>query len=103
MKSNPIVWSLLAVSSVLTAAGAESPEAGKKMEQTACLPCHSLRLVESQRLSSAAWTKEIDKMVGWGAVVPERQKLIDYLAQEYSDAKPVPPPDQSAADKSASH
>ena len=44
-------------------------DAGRKAEQTSCLPCHSLRLVESQRLSAAAWQKEVDKMIGWGAVV----------------------------------
>lgn len=70
-------------------------EAGRKREQVSCVPCHSLRLVDSQRLSAAAWTKEIDKMIGWGAVVPDRQLLIDYLSANYSDSKPVPTPARS--------
>jgi hypothetical protein len=70
-------------------------EAGRKQEQVSCVPCHSLRLVDSQRLSAAAWTKEVDKMIGWGAVVPNRQVLIDYLSAEYSDSKPVPTPARS--------
>jgi mono/diheme cytochrome c family protein len=68
---------------------------GKKIEATACVACHSVRLIHSQRLSAAAWTKEVDKMIGWGAVVPNKQSLIDYLATEYSNSKPVPTPDTS--------
>ncbi len=74
---------------------AADDEAGKKALRTQCVACHSLRLVESQRLSAAAWGKEIDKMVGWGAVVQDRALLIDYLASEYSNTKPVPKPDMS--------
>ena len=76
--------------------GADSSnDAGKKIEQTACVACHSLRIVQSQRLSPAAWTKEVDKMIGWGAVVGDRQALIDYLAGEYSNSKPIPAPAMS--------
>ena len=75
---------------------AQSVEAGRKIEQSACTPCHSLRLVDSQRLSIAAWEKEVNKMVGWGATVSDRQTLIDYLSSQYSDAKPVPAPPLSA-------
>jgi hypothetical protein len=31
-------------------------------------------------------------MIGWGAVVPNRQVLVDYLSATYSDSKPVPTP-----------
>ncbi len=78
---------------------AEEAEAGKKAEQTSCPPCHSLRLVESQRLSAAAWQKEVDKMIGWGAVVPNRQLLIDYLSQHYNNGQPPPVPVRSAGSK----
>lgn len=64
---------------------------GKQEEQRSCVPCHSLRLVESQRLTPAAWQKEVDKMIGWGADVSDRQTLIDYLAQEYGVDKPALP------------
>jgi|GraSoiStandDraft_57_1057295.scaffolds.fasta_scaffold215237_1 hypothetical protein len=70
--------------------------AGRKAEEQSCTPCHSLRLVDSQRLSRTAWTKELDKMIGWGAVVPDRQLLLDYLSSEYSEAKPIPTPALSA-------
>ena len=87
---------LLALS-ILAADAPTTPAPGKKAEQTSCSACHSLRLIDSQRLSTAAWTKEVTKMIGWGAVVPDRQLLIDYLSEQYSDAKPVPSPDHSTA------
>ena len=70
----------------------DEPSTGRKAEEQSCTRCHSLRLVDSQRLSRTAWTKELDKMIGWGAVVPDRQLLLDYLSSEYSEAKPAPPP-----------
>ena len=51
---------------------------------------YTVRLVDSQRLSPGAWQKEVDKMIGWGAAVSDRQALIDYLAQEYGVNKPAP-------------
>jgi hypothetical protein len=44
-----------------------------------------------------AWTKEVDKMIGWGAVVPGKEMLIGFLAAEYSNTKPLPLPALSAA------
>lgn len=77
---------------VVSMSAANEPDAGKRAEQRSCTPCHSLRLVESQRLSAAAWQKEVDKMIGWGAVVSDRQMMIDYLTQHYSNTQtPVPP------------
>jgi hypothetical protein len=64
--------------------------AAKKEEQRECIACHGLRLIHSQRLSRAAWQKELDKMAGWGAEMKDKQLLLDYLASEYSDAKPIP-------------
>jgi mono/diheme cytochrome c family protein len=74
----------------------QSEQRGKQEEQRACVPCHSLRLVESQRLSPAAWGKELDKMQRWGAMIKDRQLLLDYLSQEYPDTKPTPQPERSA-------
>ena len=86
----------LLLSGLLSAADPQpANEAGKKAQRTACVACHSLRIIESQRLSAAAWAKEVDKMTGWGAVVPERQALIDYLSSEYSNTKPQPRPESS--------
>src|SRR5271169_7175580 len=57
---------------------------------TACLECHEARIILQQRLSKAAWTKEVDKMVKWGAVVDagDRDGLIDYLSTNFSPDQP---------------
>src|SRR5881275_3703140 len=54
--------------------------------RTACTECHEANIVVQQRLSKAAWTKEVDKMVKWGAVVDpkDRDALIDYLSTNLS-------------------
>jgi hypothetical protein len=77
---------LLAFACTVFAQEAENP--GKTEEKRSCTPCHSLRLIQSQRLKLAAWGKEIDKMMGWGAIVPNRELLLTYLSTEYSDTKP---------------
>jgi mono/diheme cytochrome c family protein len=68
---------------------------GKKEEQQSCVPCHSLRLIHSQRLAKAAWNKELDKMTGWGTVIRDRDALLEYLLANYGDDKPVPAPAMS--------
>jgi len=57
---------------------------------TACLECHEARIILQQRLSKAAWTKEVEKMVKWGAVVDpsDRDALIDYLSGNFSPDQP---------------
>jgi hypothetical protein len=70
---------------------------------TACLECHEARIVLQQRLSKAAWTKEVDKMTKWGAVVDpsDRDALIDYLSANFSPEKPAYEPPRTSPDKSA--
>ena len=57
---------------------------------TSCLECHEARIILQQRLSKTAWTKEVDKMVKWGAVVDagDRDALIDYLSTNFSPDQP---------------
>jgi hypothetical protein len=64
---------------------------GQKEEQRQCLPCHSLRIIHSQRLSRAAWTRELDKMAGWGAKYTDRDSLLEYLVANFGDDKPMAP------------
>ena len=84
---------LLAGTAVLVAADMAE---GRKEEARSCVACHSLRLIHIQRLSRGTWEKELDKMVRWGTVIRNREALLDYLATEYSDAKPIPPPARSS-------
>ncbi len=96
MKTFLLVWLSVSVS-----AAELDLSAARKAEQRECTQCHSMRLIHSQRLSGAAWGKELDKMAGWGAQIKDRQLLLDYLSAEYSDAKPVPQAPLSSDGKSA--
>jgi hypothetical protein len=70
---------------------------------TACLECHEARIILQQRLSKAAWTKEVDKMMKWGAQVDpaDRDALIDYLSANFSPAQATYDP-QRTSDKTKS-
>jgi len=80
----PILVLLLSCAALLAADG-------RQEEQRSCLPCHSLRLIHSQRLSRAAWSKELDKMSKWGAKVQDREALLDYLVANFGNDKPAVP------------
>jgi mono/diheme cytochrome c family protein len=71
---------------------------------TACLECHEARIILQQRLSKAAWTREVDKMVKWGAVVDpsDREALIDYLSTNFSPDTPPYDPQRTSGAKSSS-
>jgi mono/diheme cytochrome c family protein len=71
---------------------------------TACLECHEARIILQQRLSKAAWTKEVDKMTKWGAVVDpaDRDALIDYLSTNFSPEKAAYQPQRTSANKNGS-
>ena len=71
---------------------------------TACLECHEARIILQQRLSKPAWTKEVDKMAKWGAVVDpaDRDALIDYLSTNFSPDKPAYEPQRTAVEKKGS-
>jgi hypothetical protein len=92
--------SVLAVALICTlriAAGASSPNeelpAGPMQEKAAaaCLSCHEARIIVQQRLSKAAWTREMDKMVKWGAEVDpqDRDALIDYFSANFGPDQPA--------------
>ena len=83
------LWIAAFLATSLFAADVDT-ETAKKEEQRECTACHGLRFIHTQRLSKAAWGKELDKMAGWGAEMKDRQLLLDYLSSEYSDTKPIP-------------
>jgi hypothetical protein len=82
----------LAVTAFLLAVGllpllwAQSPElpAGPVQAKvtTACLECHESRIIIQHQLSKGAWTKEVEKMIKWVAVVDpaDRDSFIEYLS-----------------------
>ena len=59
---------------------------GSEVVKARCVSCHQVDLITSQRLSLAGWTREVDKMVRWGATVDasERDPLHIYLAANFA-------------------
>jgi hypothetical protein len=73
------------------AAAQTAADRGAQEEARDCNACHSLTIIHSQRLSKAAWNRELDKMAGWGTKMPDRDALLEYLASQYGDDKAAPP------------
>jgi cytochrome c5 len=60
-------------------------EAGLATYKRACLTCHDADIIAQQKLNKTGWTNSVNKMIRWGAAVPEAEKepLIDYLAAQF--------------------
>jgi hypothetical protein len=86
---------LLCLTGAVIALGLAADQAtldrGQKEEKVACLPCQSLRLIHSQRLSRATWDKELTKMAGWGVKYSDRDAILEFLVANYGDDKPLVP------------
>jgi hypothetical protein len=69
----------------------------------ACTECHEARIILQQRLSKAAWTKEVDKMIKWGALVDasDHDALVDYLSKYFSPDQPPYEAPRTAEEKAA--
>src|SRR5262245_46447401 len=97
-KSNLIKLSLALTVAVccLMNAGARAarqdlPEGkGAELARDKCVSCHEADLIVSQRLSRQGWTREVEKMIRWGAVANDAEKeiLIDYLAARFTPSGP---------------
>lgn len=61
--------------------------------QTACTECHDASIIRQQRLSEKSWTKEVDKMIKWGALVDpsDRAAFVEYLSASFPPNKPPDP------------
>jgi mono/diheme cytochrome c family protein len=84
--------SLLLTSVALAQQGPKLPAAPIEPKvRTACAECHDAQMLLQQRLSRGAWTKEVDKMIRWGAVVDpkDRDAIIDYLSTNFPPDKPA--------------
>jgi hypothetical protein len=84
---------------------AQSPElpagAVQAKVATSCTECHDSRIITQQRLSKGAWTKEVDKMIRWEAVVnpADRDGFIEYLSVNFPPDKASEPMPRVAAAK----
>ena len=86
---------LFCISVAAFAADQATLDKGRQEEQRSCLPCHSLRIIHSNRLGRAGWTRELDKMTGWGTKIGDREALLEYLVATYGDDKPSAAPEMS--------
>lgn len=87
---------------LLRAQSPELPAAPVQEKVTnACTECHDSRIIMQQRLSKGAWTKEVDKMIKWGALVQptDRDAFIDYLSTNFPADKPTEPEHRVASAK----
>src|SRR5881628_2100862 len=95
-RARPFAFSMLAIA--LASANAQPPASvelpagttqGKA--RTACTTCHDAHIIVQQRLSKAAWGKEVDKMIKWGAIVDpsDRDALVEYFSQNLKPDKPA--------------
>jgi cytochrome c5 len=84
-----VIASLALVAVALVAQAALPDGPGAPVVKARCLTCHEADLITAQRLSRTGWTREIDKMIRWGAQVPDtdRDSLTTYLATRFA---PVP-------------
>ena len=62
-------------------AAASHATAGEATYTRACLSCHGAEMVDQQKISRAAWVREVEKMMRWGAAVSDSEKdpLVDFL------------------------
>jgi cytochrome c5 len=60
--------------------------AGLDVLNRRCVSCHDADIIASQKLSLIGWTRSVDKMARWGAVITpqEREVLQPYLAQHFA-------------------
>jgi len=89
---NVLLASLLSLTcvAVLCAESADLPSGPLQAKvKAACLGCHDSGIIVQQRLGKAAWTKEVDKMTKWGAVVDagDRDAFIEYLSANFPGDK----------------
>jgi hypothetical protein len=82
---------------VAAAVGVDSPNGADlppgpalSKARTGCLTCHDAHIILQQRLSKAAWGKEVDKMIKWGAIVSpsDRDALVEYFSTNFPPDKP---------------
>jgi cytochrome c5 len=68
---------------------AQESDPGERVMNASCQGCHTVRVIQTQAMDAAAWTKSVTTMVEKGAKVSKEDQpvLIDYLARHHG---PVP-------------
>ena len=101
LKHDALKLALIVFASSLTFAQSNELPSGAAEAKvtTACTECHESRIIAQQRLSKATWTKEVDKMIKWGALVDpaDRDGFIDYFSTNFpADKAPYVAPRTSS-------
>jgi outer membrane biosynthesis protein TonB len=73
------------VAPTATPEATEGPAEGRLLLEDRCVACHTLDRVESARKTEEAWLETVNRMVEYGAQLsdPEKEVLVDYLAETY--------------------
>ena len=89
--------SLFILASVLIAAAQAPSEPGKPLPpgpmqakvKAACTQCHNTSRITEQHLTRDQWSKELEKMEGLGAVIPDsdRNGILSYLSRNFGSQK----------------
>lgn len=85
-------WLLMVLLAVLPMPGTQFKQLpqgkGRAEVESACYTCHSADILVQQRLTEKQWTATVEKMIRWGATVPESDKsvVIAYLAKQFGPA-----------------
>src|ERR1043165_4813781 len=55
---------------------------GVELANAKCVTCHEADLIMAQRLTKPGWTREVEKMIRWGAKVNDTEKeiLVEYFS-----------------------
>ena len=83
-------WLLAFLLATLPTAGTQFKQLpqgkGRAEVESACYACHSADILVQQRLNEKQWTASVEKMIRWGAVVPDADKsvVIAYLAKHFA-------------------
>ena len=89
----PPIWGQLARGANAAARAEDLPQApGREATELRCLTCHGVDIVGQQRLSATAWAREVEKMIGWGAVVgaAEKEDIVKYLSAQFGATSASP-------------
>jgi len=57
--------------------------------KAACTQCHNAGRITEQHMTRDEWTKELEKMEGLGAVIPDadRSDILNYLTKNFGPGK----------------
>jgi cytochrome c5 len=64
---------------------AQEPPKGQVIMNNSCMGCHEFRLIETQAMDEAGWTKLVNSMIEKGATVKKEDLpvLVSYLVEEH--------------------